>query len=270
MLLGHFLSYLVFTFAFCHGQNYFFDKIKISQDPTATSVVIDQKPTNKSKDFANSSMRQREELINVENLSANLSKIINVHEMAGEANHVEDKNQTHELNSMENIGGDEELPFSALNSSLGGIFKVKELSNMEKKRLAGILKSMDGKPLPSVDKLQTNNLKNFSNKTGTFSDLNSFLNESNNDDNFETLYPDPDEVLDQLSKELEELIKYHQEPYWEKMKHRIQFPSFYHTHGTISLPYDGIVEPFEAWYAGKYNMSRIDYYYGKLELKIRF
>ncbi|XP_029202306.2 KDEL-tailed cysteine endopeptidase CEP1-like [Acropora millepora] len=40
------------------------------------------------------------------------------------------------------------------------------------------------------------------------------------------------------------------------------FPRFYHTTGLLSLPFDDIVEPFEAWFAGEKNMSRIDYYYG--------
>ena len=43
---------------------------------------------------------------------------------------------------------------------------------------------------------------------------------------------------------------------------KIKFPEIYHAQGIISLPYDGIIEPFEAWYAGKHRMSRIDYYYG--------
>ena len=42
----------------------------------------------------------------------------------------------------------------------------------------------------------------------------------------------------------------------------IKFPDFYHAQGIISLPYDGIIEPFEAWFAGRHQMSRIDYYYG--------
>lgn len=41
------------------------------------------------------------------------------------------------------------------------------------------------------------------------------------------------------------------------------FPRFYHTAGLLSLPFDDIVEPFEAWFAGEKNMSRIDYYYGE-------
>lgn len=44
---------------------------------------------------------------------------------------------------------------------------------------------------------------------------------------------------------------------------KITFPEFYHAQGIISLPYDGIIEPFEAWYGGRHKMSRIDYYYGK-------
>ncbi|XP_058968750.2 counting factor associated protein D [Pocillopora verrucosa] len=43
---------------------------------------------------------------------------------------------------------------------------------------------------------------------------------------------------------------------------KITFPEFYHAQGIISLPYDGIIEPFEAWYGGRHKMSRIDYYYG--------
>ncbi|KAJ7387712.1 hypothetical protein OS493_001054 [Desmophyllum pertusum] len=42
---------------------------------------------------------------------------------------------------------------------------------------------------------------------------------------------------------------------------KIKFPEFYHAQGIISLPYDGIIEPFEAWYGGRHKMSRIDYYY---------
>ena len=49
----------------------------------------------------------------------------------------------------------------------------------------------------------------------------------------------------------------------EKIKKTLKFPSCYRAQGQISLPYDGIIEPFEAWYCGKVNMSRIDYYYGK-------
>ena len=45
---------------------------------------------------------------------------------------------------------------------------------------------------------------------------------------------------------------------------KIKFPEFYHAQGIISLPYDGIIEPFEAWYGGRHKMSRIDYYYGEI------
>lgn len=40
------------------------------------------------------------------------------------------------------------------------------------------------------------------------------------------------------------------------------FPRHYHATGLLTLPFDDIVEPFEAWFAGDRNMSRIDYYYG--------
>ncbi|XP_048583026.1 pro-cathepsin H isoform X2 [Nematostella vectensis] len=40
------------------------------------------------------------------------------------------------------------------------------------------------------------------------------------------------------------------------------FPRRYHATGILTLPFDDIVEPFEAWFAGDLNMSRIDYYYG--------
>ena len=49
----------------------------------------------------------------------------------------------------------------------------------------------------------------------------------------------------------------------ENIRYKIIFPSFYHAVGTITLPFDDLVEPFEAWYAGDLNMSRIDYYYGE-------
>lgn len=48
----------------------------------------------------------------------------------------------------------------------------------------------------------------------------------------------------------------------ESIVEKIKFPEFYHAQGIISLPFDGIIEPFEAWYAGSLKMSRIDYYYG--------
>lgn len=41
------------------------------------------------------------------------------------------------------------------------------------------------------------------------------------------------------------------------------FPRYYHATGLLTLPFDDVVEPFEAWFAGDRNMSRIDYYYGK-------
>lgn len=50
----------------------------------------------------------------------------------------------------------------------------------------------------------------------------------------------------------------------EKNRREIYFPESYRTTGTITLPLDGIMEPFEAWFAGKHNMSRIDYYNGRL------
>ncbi|XP_066922832.1 counting factor associated protein D-like [Clytia hemisphaerica] len=48
----------------------------------------------------------------------------------------------------------------------------------------------------------------------------------------------------------------------ESERYNINFPLFYHAVGTITLPFDDLVEPFEAWYAGELNMSRIDYYQG--------
>ena len=42
----------------------------------------------------------------------------------------------------------------------------------------------------------------------------------------------------------------------------LKFPSIYHVYGTIRIPSASINEPFQAWYAGKYNRSRIDYYEG--------
>lgn len=50
----------------------------------------------------------------------------------------------------------------------------------------------------------------------------------------------------------------------QSIPEKIKFPEFYHAQGIISLPYDGIIEPFEAWYGGRHKMSRIDYYYGKI------
>ena len=56
----------------------------------------------------------------------------------------------------------------------------------------------------------------------------------------------------------------------ESIRYKISFPVFYHSVGTITLPIDDLVEPFEAWYAGELNMSRIDYYYGMLAKFISF
>ena len=47
----------------------------------------------------------------------------------------------------------------------------------------------------------------------------------------------------------------------------LRFPSTYHVVGTIKIPSASIVEPFEAWYAGKSNKSRIDYYGGTYQNK---
>ena len=49
-------------------------------------------------------------------------------------------------------------------------------------------------------------------------------------------------------------------------KYEEYFPKHYHASGLLILPYDKIMEPFEAWFAGDKNMSRIDYYYGKTHL----
>ena len=49
----------------------------------------------------------------------------------------------------------------------------------------------------------------------------------------------------------------------KQKKPDIKFPKTYHATGLLTLPYDGIMEPFEIWYAGDLNMSRIDYYHGK-------
>ena len=43
------------------------------------------------------------------------------------------------------------------------------------------------------------------------------------------------------------------------------FPRNYHATGKLFLPHGNIMEPFEVWYAGDYNRSRIDYYFGKLD-----
>eukprot|EP00794_Sanderia_malayensis_P004559 gene4559-5156_t len=45
----------------------------------------------------------------------------------------------------------------------------------------------------------------------------------------------------------------------------LNFPAIYHATGNISIPSAGIREPFEVWYAGKHNKSRIDYYGGTVE-----
>lgn len=42
----------------------------------------------------------------------------------------------------------------------------------------------------------------------------------------------------------------------------IKFPKTYHATGLLTLPYDGVMEPFETWYVKDLNMSRIDYYHG--------
>lgn len=56
----------------------------------------------------------------------------------------------------------------------------------------------------------------------------------------------------------------------ESVRYKVSFPAFYHSVGTITLPIDDLVEPFEAWYAGELNMSRIDYYYGMLSKFLSF
>ena len=47
----------------------------------------------------------------------------------------------------------------------------------------------------------------------------------------------------------------------------LHFPDEYHTRGMLSLPYGDIVEPFEAWYSKRKQMSRIDYYNGEDQYK---
>ena len=45
-----------------------------------------------------------------------------------------------------------------------------------------------------------------------------------------------------------------------------QSPRNYHATGSLYLPHSNIKEPFEVWYAGDFNLSRIDYYFGKRSL----
>lgn len=82
-----------------------------------------------------------------------------------------------------------------------------------------------------------------------------------------TFDPDQNETGSDNSDKLEPVITFEnatllQDDDSEPVK--IKFPEFYHAQGIISLPYDGIIEPFEAWYGGRHKMSRIDYYYGKI------
>ena len=58
------------------------------------------------------------------------------------------------------------------------------------------------------------------------------------------------------TKNINETRTEHEEP-------DIKFPKTYHATGLLTLPYDGIMEPFEIWYAENLNMSRIDYYHGE-------
>ena len=46
------------------------------------------------------------------------------------------------------------------------------------------------------------------------------------------------------------------------------FPKSYHVKGTIILPFNDIVEPFEAWVDAGKGMSRIDFYGGECTLRV--
>ena len=54
-------------------------------------------------------------------------------------------------------------------------------------------------------------------------------------------------------------------PKFNNVLHPLKFPEKYFTTGTIFLPYAEIEEPFEAWYDGPNQRSRIDLYGGKFE-----
>jgi hypothetical protein len=272
---------------FSHGQNYFFDKIKLRQHPTTASTIFDDQPKDNqstaSTEMERSSARPTsrpnstshdkmfESVIKFKDSSFNDSQSLGSSRNAsnfkhgaitGESNKTLVNNQDNRLgdetSNMEKHGLDENLQITLLNSSFE---RVKTVSNIDEKHLAGILgilDSMDGRtPLLSE--------KTDSNYSSTVTNID--LNTSDSNEGYEISYPNPDEVINKLSRELEKHIQREKGvlkvPYWEKTKHRIRFPKLYHTHGTLSLPYDGIVEPFEAWYAGEYHMSRIDYYYGK-------
>lgn len=51
---------------------------------------------------------------------------------------------------------------------------------------------------------------------------------------------------------------------YDRIYDGLLLPRRYHATGVVSLPFDEISEPFEAWFAGDINMSRIDYYHGKV------
>lgn len=50
---------------------------------------------------------------------------------------------------------------------------------------------------------------------------------------------------------------------YDRIYDGLLLPRRYHATGVVGLPFDEISEPFEAWFAGDFNMSRIDYYNGK-------
>jgi len=114
---------------------------------------------------------------------------------------------------------------------------------------------------------------NNNNRPTSKMDTSSLLSDSNtiNDDIDEIFNSDEDnDQMDKLSEEINEMLQSDWDikkehdlvSFGERIKDNLRFPSLYYTQGVLTLPYDNIIEPFEAWYAGKMNMSRIDYYYG--------
>ena len=134
----------------------------------------------------------------------------------------------------------------------------------------------------SVNKSKSNDIKNnnistedsYQNKMDNhiLSQINQNLtdfDEEELNDNSTIVTPEEKEEMDKLTHDIKEMLednwkKYlsSKQPYGEKIRGDVTFASSYYTQGILRLPYDGITEPFESWYAGKKHMSRIDYYYG--------
>lgn len=259
---------LSFFITLCHGDGVFFGNIRqlqpspvhrnaslagdLSNDtlnftPSENTVFTLQKSDNSTKNF--------DIVSNITQVFTNDSSLDTIISDVTSSRDQNETNVTRNSSDVKNVNNGDYTKLGIHVTT--GKFNVNESRNNDTKN------SDNNSTDDSSDQLDSNEQIDNEILTEVNQDLTDFNKELS--DNSTT--PEEKEKMDKLTNYIDKMLKENwkkylsREPYGEKIKRNVTF-STYHTQGILTLPYDGIVEPFEAWYVGKKHMSRIDYYYG--------